>query len=394
MKIYITRHGQVAQNTEYYQGDVNLPKGEVLLSELGRVQASLLGKKLKNLGFQGRIFASPLLRTMETAERIAEETGSVIVPTPWMHEIFSDREGLEAYKGCTLSELKTYFPHVDKSIELEYPWWTNRVEDLDMVYERVNSGITTCLEEMDEDILLVGHGASVVTGLKILKLMDKDNPFWVWNCSLSMYDSKQPEQNFSNDVSFLPGEMVSCNKVMGRDIGFHTGGVTLLHIGDTLSDTYDYYRQLIGMVKPDIIIHTGDTADEVKVGRIPGTREEYLEKVQVLLNILAEADCKVYWVPGNNDLPEEIAKLAPFLEVLQPDTVLHIEGHDICVTHSKEQITKKADLYLYGHGKRAESYEAERELRGRDTWCLNVVWNIYVCMLPQKTLYEFARPED
>lgn len=214
MKIYITRHGQVAQNTEYYHGDVNLPKGEVLLSELGKVQASLLGKKLKNLSFRGRIFASPLIRTMETAELIAEETGSVIVPTPWMHEIFSDCEELENYRGSTLEELGTFFKHVDRSTKMEYPWWTSKVEDLDMVHKRVNAGISMCLKEMDEDILLVGHGASVVTGLKILKLMDEDNPFLVWNCSLSMYDSREPEQNFSNDVSFLPKEMVSCNKIM------------------------------------------------------------------------------------------------------------------------------------------------------------------------------------
>ena len=76
MKIYVTRHGQIDLNAEYHGGNALLPVGEVLLSELGREQATLLGKKLCKLGFAGKIYASPLLRTMETAELIAKETGA------------------------------------------------------------------------------------------------------------------------------------------------------------------------------------------------------------------------------------------------------------------------------------------------------------------------------
>lgn len=167
----------------------------------------------------------------------------------------------------------------------------------------------------------------------------------------------------------------------------------LLHIGDTYSVTYPYYKQLIQEIKPDIIVHTGDTADEVKVGRIPETKEEYLTKVQVLLDILKESGSKVYWIPGNNDLPEEIAKRAPFIEIVQPDTVLEIEGIKICVTHSKEQITQKASVYLYGHGRRAENGKVEQKSAGNQALCLNSLWNVYVCILPEFQVYELERPE-
>ena len=86
-----------------------------------------------------------------------------------------------------------------------------------------------------------------------------------------------------------------------------------MHIGDAHSRGYTYYKQLISAIKPDIIVYTGDTADEVKVGGYPELKDEYIEKVQSFIGALERPDCKSYWVPGNNDLPGEIAKIAPFL---------------------------------------------------------------------------------
>ena len=71
MKFYVTRHGQVAEDAEYF-GDVAYPKGDMPLSKLGREQAELLGNRLRDEGFSGKIFSSPYLRTMETADIIAE----------------------------------------------------------------------------------------------------------------------------------------------------------------------------------------------------------------------------------------------------------------------------------------------------------------------------------
>lgn len=407
MRIYITRHGQVGHNAEYFNGDVSLPKGEVLLSDLGRQQATLLGKRMKAIGFRGKILASPLIRTMETAELVAKETGSMIIPTPWFHEIFGNQAAIDVYRGYSVRELKKFFPHVAENSFMEEIWWATRAETQEMVYERVSEGLAEYMEKGTEDVLFVGHAASVAAALDYMHLRECGI---LWNCGLSLFDREQPKNNFCNDRAHLPENMVTCNKIKGMDIGFDAtysdlypieipgklrteGQFKLLHIGDTHSATYLYYKQIIQMVKPDVIIHTGDTADEVKVGRIPETREEYLEKIQELLDIWGNANCKVYWIPGNNDLPEEIAKRAPFVEIVQPDTVLNMEGVEICVTHSKEQITKKADIYLYGHGRRAENEALERTMSGSDALYLNVLWSTHVLVLPQKELYEFERPE-
>ena len=106
---YITRHGQVADDAEYINGNVSLPKGEVPLSALGREQAVLLGKFLKRRNFTGKILASPLWRTMETAELIATETGSSIYPVGWMHEIFADQEYIDEYNGSPLEKLREVY---------------------------------------------------------------------------------------------------------------------------------------------------------------------------------------------------------------------------------------------------------------------------------------------
>lgn len=406
MKIYITRHGQVSFHTEYHNGNIALPKGEVLLSDLGRQQAILLGKKLKELDFHGKIYASPLLRTMETADLIAKETGSTIIPVPWLQEIFGEQAFIDVYRGYSIEELRKYYFGIAEGAVLDYPWWVMKAETPEMVKERVIRGLDKYMHEEEEDILLVGHGASAGAAHEYLNL--KKGGF-IWNCGLGMYDTEHPERNYGNDISHLTKNMVSTNRVMGGDIDFDADlekvysidmpenlreekRTKLLHIGDAHSGSYLYYKQLINTVKPDIIVYTGDTADEVKVGGNPDVREEYLAKASVFLKILEKSGSKVYWIPGNNDLPEEISEMAPFMEIIQPGTVLNFEGVDFSLSHSKEQITGKAEIYLYGHSRCAENFKQEIDLLGNGTWCLNALWNSYVCVLPEKELYIFKFP--
>lgn len=277
MKIYITRHGQVDLKAKYLNGNIMLPVGEVALSELGEQQAVLVGKRLKELGFQGKILASPLLRTMRTAELIAKETGSEIWPTGWMHEIFNGIETLSKYRGYSIEELREMYTCISEKAELSYPWWPDQLEDSDAVMERVSRGIAALLEaDTDEEFLLVGHGASVIAVHKYLQLGGDHT----WNCCLGMYDSKHPEENYGRDVSFMPKEMVSSNIIMATDVNFgidfpvlyrldvpaklrYGKGQKLLYIHDSNPGYYWYYRQLINAVKPDIIMQEGRIVEEI-----------------------------------------------------------------------------------------------------------------------------------
>lgn len=352
MKIYITKHGQAQDVGE------NAP-----LSALGREQVALLGDKLKRSKFQGKIYASPAKCAMETAEAVARETGAEICPAPWMRG--SDGDAVEVQVNAALDELLTR-------------------------------------TETEDECLLIGNSASVLAVASRLNLKCP-HP---WNCCLGRYDSLQPKFNHYRDIGFLPGHLVSDDAIMAMDKEFdadctnpygieipaqlrHEEGLKILHIGDTHSAYYPFCRQIIRLIQPDVIIHTGDSADEIKVGRIDGTQESYLEKVRTLMDILKESGSTVYWNTGNNDLPEEVSKIATFAHIVEPDTVVQIGGQNICLTHSREQITKEADMYLYGHGLRAPTFEEEFGT----TWHLNCEWSFYVCVLPQKKLYRIQRPD-
>jgi broad specificity phosphatase PhoE len=132
------------------------------LSDDGMVQAQQLAKRLKRENIS-HIFASPFLRTVQTASAVAEllnlpiklETGL----SEWLNPVWMTEEP-ERLSTPALAEL---FPRIDTSytsrIAAKYP------ETHEKVRER--SGQTArCLatEFFPEDILLVAHGASVLGG--------------------------------------------------------------------------------------------------------------------------------------------------------------------------------------------------------------------------------------
>ncbi|MBE8990399.1 histidine phosphatase family protein, partial [Nostoc sp. LEGE 12450] len=130
------------------------------LSDDGMVQAQQLARRLKKENIS-HIFASPFLRTVQTANAVAEllnlpiklETGL----SEWLNPVWMTEEP-ERLSTPALAEL---FPRIDSSytsrIAAKYP------ETHEKVRER--SGQTArCLatEFFPEDILLVAHGASVL----------------------------------------------------------------------------------------------------------------------------------------------------------------------------------------------------------------------------------------
>ncbi|MFW9257227.1 phosphoglycerate mutase [Nostoc sp. KVJ20] len=132
------------------------------LSDDGMVQAQQLAQRLKKENI-GHIFASPFLRTVQTANAVAEmlklpiklETGL----SEWLNPVWMTEEP-ERLSTPALAKL---FPRIDTSytsrIAAKYP------ETHEKVRER--SGQTArCLatEFFPQDILLVAHGASVLGG--------------------------------------------------------------------------------------------------------------------------------------------------------------------------------------------------------------------------------------
>jgi broad specificity phosphatase PhoE len=130
------------------------------LSEDGLIQAELLAKRLMKENIR-HIFASPFLRTVQTANSVAEVLDLSIKLETGLSEWLNPEWMTEEPKRLSSIALATLFPRIDLSytsrIAAQYPETRQKTRD--------RSGQTArCLvtEFFPDDILLVGHGASVL----------------------------------------------------------------------------------------------------------------------------------------------------------------------------------------------------------------------------------------
>ena len=129
------------------------------LSEDGIVQTQQLAQRLQTETIT-HIFASPFLRTVQTANAVAEVLNLRIKLETGLSEWLNPHWMTEAPEIHSISELKALFPRIDSDytpvVSAEYPETEVQVQE--------RSGKTAQLlasECYPENILLVGHSASV-----------------------------------------------------------------------------------------------------------------------------------------------------------------------------------------------------------------------------------------
>jgi broad specificity phosphatase PhoE len=132
------------------------------LSDDGMIQAQQLARRLEGENI-GHIFASPFLRTVQTANAVAEILDLPIKLETGLSEWLNPAWMSEEPERLSTPALAKLFPRIDvgytSRIAVNYP------ETREKVRER--SGQTArCLaiEFFPKDILLVAHGASVLGG--------------------------------------------------------------------------------------------------------------------------------------------------------------------------------------------------------------------------------------
>lgn len=189
------------------------------MSELGQEQARRLGIYMRKIGFHGRILCSPFMRTLETAECIAKETGAVITPFAPIREIFQTQESADAFRGLTLEQIRQRYCCIDANAVLPYPWWCGadgcpHKETFSDVQARVSEGLAQleCIYG-DTDLLLVGHGASVGAMVSCMGIQRPAyGPQTIYNCSLSFLDQRgSVKKQAYADASFLGYENTTSN---------------------------------------------------------------------------------------------------------------------------------------------------------------------------------------
>ncbi len=157
-KIWLLRHGQTQANiVGRFAGRTPEP-----LTEEGRHQARKAGQKLRGEGIR-RIYASPLLRTMETARLVAQELENPV-------EIIPDEDFLEInippWEGKKKTELK-------KEPSLQYEIWSKtphlfRLEGCETLEQVLRRAIRGCERVFQQE---QGRTSLIVTHMVVVRVI-------------------------------------------------------------------------------------------------------------------------------------------------------------------------------------------------------------------------------
>ncbi len=229
MIVHITRHGQVLPAGPETWSHADYPPGDMPLSNLGGQQAHLLGQRLQSMDFRGVIYASPYLRTIETACGVADVVDAAVVPAAPLREIVKRDGQMDGFRGLPATSLSNLHPRVRPAIDFDDNWWTVSAETDDGVEARVAPFVDALLQQdtmAQSQVLLVGHGAS--TGGVIHHLLRRCAPDQIgepvpgWNCALTSFScdgvTGQVEMLRRMDTQHLPEAAVTSNAQTRADV--------------------------------------------------------------------------------------------------------------------------------------------------------------------------------
>jgi len=146
-KYYILRHGEAKSNAEdivscWPEKFIN-PLTEKGVAKINKVAKELQNKKID------LIFASPLLRTKQTAEIIANKLRLKVKSDKRLREV-----GFGAFNGGSAEKFDNYFKSFAERIKRK----TKRGENYSEVYKRVSSFLMEVNREYkNKNILIVSH---------------------------------------------------------------------------------------------------------------------------------------------------------------------------------------------------------------------------------------------
>ena len=204
-RVYLVRHGATELSTEdRFAGAI-----DVRLSDEGREQARLLGNRLEAEPISVA-FASPMIRTMDTAGLIVAPHGIQVTPVDGLREIAHGR-----WEGKKRAEVEQEFPDEYARYEADpFSFAPTAGESGLQVTARALPALLTIVEEhCDQRILIVSHKATIrlllssLLGFDPRKYRDRldQSP-----CALNILDFKDvtsPRLTLFNDTSHYCGDV-------------------------------------------------------------------------------------------------------------------------------------------------------------------------------------------
>lgn len=161
----------------------------------------------------------------------------------------------------------------------------------------------------------------------------------------------------------------------------------ILHISDTPTLLYPAVKDLVRTLKPDVVIHTGDLADDIKLELFPHNIEAYERAVKVFIRMIKEETAGgMYIVPGNHDSVEIISKYIDKSRLVKEGEIITVGSCRVGLAHSSDKLPEGAQFNLYGH-----NFNAPVESEDKTVY-LNGIRNIHVIFLPSYRVGKISYP--
>lgn len=179
--------------------------------------------------------------------------------------------------------------------------------------------------------------------------------------------------NFKNRYK-LPEEYHSSNELK------------IMHISDTPESIYSHVYKMLNYSRPDVIIHTGDLVDNLKLETAGEALLPLYQKksAEFISNLEKLSEARIIYVPGNHDDIEIIENNKNRSEIMAEGTVVELDGVKIGLAHYPENLPQNADINLYGHNHQQDFKNENKYLNG--------ILNINYVLLPSKEDYKVKYP--
>src|SRR6056297_2895295 len=102
----------------------------------------------------------------------------------------------------------------------------------------------------------------------------------------------------------------------------------IMHISDTPESIYSHIYKMLSYSRPDVIIHTGDLVDNLK---LENAGEELLplyqkKSAEFISNLEKLTNSRIIYVPGNHDDLKIIKKNKERSEILAEGSIIELDG--------------------------------------------------------------------